>query len=105
VGDFPGTLLLNSISMYFTLEINEDLAEILRTTTELYAQLNAYIEKCKGENIEEYPLKSICAASDSAVNMITSIADVIGHHIAKQALDEEKKVNSNLSNTESNVSK
>lgn len=91
--------------MYFTLEINEDLAEILRTTTELYAQLNAYIEKCKGENIEEYPLKSICAASDSAVNMITSIADVIGHHIAKQALDEEKKVNSNLSNTESNVSK
>lgn len=91
--------------MYFTLEINEDLADILRTTTKLYTQLNAYLGKCKREDIEEYPLKSICAASDSAANMITSIADVIGHHIAKQALDEEKKVNSNLSNTESNVSK
>ena len=91
--------------MYFPLEINEDLAEILRTATELYSQLNSYIEKREGEDLEAYPLKPICEASDSAADIITSIAGVIGHYIASQAFDEEKKVNNNQLNRENNVSK
>ena len=90
--------------MYFPLEINEDLADILRAVTDLYSQLNAYLEKHKEGSLEECPLKSICKASDSAANMITDISDVIAHDIACQAFEIEKKRNNSL-NKESNVFK
>lgn len=90
--------------MYFPLEINEELADILRAVTDLYSLLNAYLEKHKEGRLEEYPLKSICKASDNAANMITDISDVIAHDIACQAFEIEKKINNNL-NKESNVSK
>lgn len=90
--------------MYFPLEINEELADMLRTVTDLYSQLNAFLEKHKEGRLEEYPLKPICKASDSAANMITDISDVIAHDIACQAFEIEKKRYNNL-NKESNVSK
>lgn len=90
--------------MYFPLEINEELADMLRTVTDLYSQLNAYLEKHKEDSLEEYPLKPICKASDSAANMITDISDVIAHDIACQAFEIEKKRNNNQSNSENHVS-
>lgn len=90
--------------MYFSLEINEQLANMIRTATELYSQVNEHIQS-KGYKIDEFPGNVLEDMSDSVCKMITDLGDVVGRDIIKQALDEERKVNSNLSNTESNVSK
>lgn len=89
--------------MYFTLEINESLAEILRTATELYSQLNAYIKNEKKFEPEEYPAIVMSNASDSVGKIITELGDVIGRDIISQAFDEEDRRNNNL-NIESHVS-
>ena len=91
--------------MYFPLEINESLAEILRTATELYLQLNTYIKDNKEFNIEEFPSKVMADASDSVSKIMTDLGDVIGRDIINQAFSEEEKRSTNRPNTESHVTK
>lgn len=90
--------------MYFTLEINEQLADILRTTTELSVQINAYIKNDKKFDIEEFPSKVMADASDSITKLMTDLGDVIGRDIISQAIDEEEKEIMNRLNIESHVS-
>jgi len=90
--------------MYFTLEINEQLAEILRTTTELSVQINTYIKNDKEFNIEEFPSKVMADASDSITKLMIDLGDVIGRDIVSQAIDEEENEIKNRLNTESHVS-
>lgn len=91
--------------MYFPLEINEQLADMLRTATELSVQINAYIKNDEEFNIEEFPLNVISDASESITKIITDLGDVIGRDIVNQAFDEEDKEIKNRLNTESHVSK
>ncbi len=90
--------------MYFTLEINEQLAEILRTTTELSVQINAYIKNDKEFNIEEFPSKVMADASDNITKLMIDLGDVIGRDIISQAIDEEENEIKNRLNPESHVS-
>lgn len=90
--------------MYFPLEINEQLAEILRTTTELSVQINAYIKNDKEFNIEEFPSKVMADASDNITKLMIDLGDVIGRDIISQAIDEEENEIKNRLNPESHVS-
>lgn len=91
--------------MYFPLEINGQLADILRTATELSIQINAYIKNGKEFNIEEFPSKVMTNASDNITKLITDLGDIIGRDIVNQAIDEEEKEIKNRLNPESHVSK
>ena len=91
--------------MYFTLAINEQLADMLRTATELSVQINAYIKNDEEFNIEEFPSNVISDASDNITKIITDLGDVIGREIVSQAIYEEEKEIKNRLNTESHVSK
>lgn len=91
--------------MYFTLAINEQLADMLRTATELSVQINAYIKNDEEFNIEESPSNVISDASDNITKIITDLGDVIGRDIVSQAIYEEEKEIKNRLNTESHVSK
>ncbi|EIY25960.1 hypothetical protein HMPREF1062_04302 [Bacteroides cellulosilyticus CL02T12C19] len=91
--------------MYFTLAINEQLADMLRTATELSVQINAYIKNDEEFNIEEFPSNVISDASDNITKIITDLGDVIGRDIVSQAIYEEEKEIKNRLNTESHVSK
>lgn len=91
--------------MYFTLAINEQLADMLRTATELSVQINAYIENDEEFNVEEFPSNVISDASESITKIITDLGDVIGRDIVNQAINEEEKEIKNRLNTESHVSK
>lgn len=90
--------------MYFPLEINEQLAEILRTATELSVQINAYIKNDKEFNIEEFPSKVMADASDNITKLMIDLGDVIGRDIISQAIDEEENEIKNRLNPESHVS-
>lgn len=89
--------------MYFTLEINEQLADILRTATELSVQVNNHIQS-KGYKNDVFPGNVLGDMSDKVCEMITNLGDVVGRDIINQAFDEEEKRSTNL-NTESHVSK
>ena len=91
--------------MYFPLEINGQLADILRTATELSIQINAYIKNGKEFNIEELPSKVMANASDNITKLITDLGDIIGRDIVNQAIDEEEKEIKNRLNPECHVSK
>lgn len=91
--------------MYFPLEINGQLADILRTATELSIQINAYIKNGKEFNIEEFPSKVMANASDNITKLITDLGDIIGRDIVNQAIDEEEKEIKNRLNPECHVSK
>lgn len=91
--------------MYFTLAINEQLADMLRTATELSVQINTYIKNDEEFNIEEFPSNVISDASDNITKIITDLGDVIGRDIVSQAIYEEEKEIKNRLNTESHVSK
>ncbi|MCS3060315.1 hypothetical protein [Bacteroides salyersiae] len=91
--------------MYFPLAINEQLADMLRTATELSVQINAYIKNDEEFNIEEFPSNVISDASESITKIITDLGDVIGRDIVNQAIYEEEKEIKNRLNPESHVSK
>lgn len=88
--------------MYFPLEINEQLADMIRTATELYSQVNEHINS-KGYKADEFPGNVLGDMSDKVCKMITDLGDVVGRDIINQAFDEEEKRSTNL-NTESHVS-
>lgn len=88
--------------MYFTLEINEQLADMIRTATELYSQVNEHI-KSKGYKADEFPGNVLGDMSDKVCKIITDLGDVVGRDIINQAFDEEEKRSTNL-NPESHVS-
>ena len=90
--------------MYFPLEINEQLADMLRTATELSVQINAYIKNDKEFNAEEFPSNVMSDASESITKIITDLGDVIGRDIVNQAIDEEEKEIKNRINTKDYVS-
>ncbi|MFK2513952.1 hypothetical protein ACIXSV_05200 [Bacteroides fragilis] len=90
--------------MYFPLAINEQLADMLRTATELSVQINAYIKNDEAFNIEEFPSNVISDASESITKIITDLGDVIGRDIVSQAFDEEDKEIKNRLNTKDHVS-
>lgn len=91
--------------MYFPLAINEQLADMLRTATELSVQINAYIKNDEEFNIEEFPSNVISDSSESITKIITDLGDVIGRDIVNQAIYEEEKEIKNRLNPESHVSK
>ena len=88
--------------MYFPLEINEQLADMIRTATDLYSQVNNYIQS-KGHKYDMFPGNVLGDMSDEVCKMITDLGDVVGRDIINQAFDEEEKTSTNL-NPESHVS-
>ena len=88
--------------MYFPLEINEQIADMIRTATDLYSQVNNYIQS-KGYKNDVFPGNVLGEMSDKVREMITNLGDVVGRDIINQAFDEEEKRSTNL-NPESHVS-
>lgn len=89
--------------MYFPLEINEQLADMIRTAAELYSQVNKHI-KNRGYKNDEFPGNVFEDMSDKIYKMITELGDVVGRDIIMRALSEDEKRSTNL-NLESHVSK
>ncbi|MCI1681107.1 MAG: hypothetical protein LKI39_00955 [Bacteroides sp.] len=89
--------------MNFTLEINKNFEKMLKTATDLYIQVNAYIEK--KECSEECTTKIMENTSDDIAQIIVDLGNVIGTDIATQAFDEDRRINTNYKNTDSHVSK
>lgn len=94
--------------MYFTLEINEQLASAMRAAAEFKVEVEKIIEcVCVDENgvtiddKEEYQ-----TMSDSICDMMIRIGRTMGNMITEIALDEVRKLNpnNNQPNTKDHVS-
>lgn len=83
----------------FPLNINEELADLLRAATELNALLNNYVkEHFKGldyQDWQDYPAKPIAEMQDSTLDMIATISDFIGDDILAQAHQKRKEYENN----------
>lgn len=93
--------------MYFTLEINEQLASAMRAAAEFKVEVEKIIESAGAD--EETPIaddkKEYEEMSDDICEMMCKIGHTIGNMITEMALDEVRKVNPrNNLNPESYVS-
>lgn len=79
----------------FQLTINEELAGLLRSATELNSLLNSYVqEHFKGldyQDWQEYPAKQFAEMQNSTLDMMSDLSDMIGYDIAQQVNAEVKK--------------
>ncbi|MFK2517129.1 hypothetical protein ACIXSV_21710 [Bacteroides fragilis] len=79
----------------FQLTINEELAGLLRSATELNSLLNSYVqEHFKGldyQDWQEYPAKQFGEMQNSTLDMMSDLSDMIGYDIAQQVNAEIKK--------------
>ena len=77
------------------LTINEELAGLLRSATELNSLLNSYVqEHFKGldyQDWQEYPAKQFAEMQNSTLDMMSDLSDIIGYDIAQQVNAEVKK--------------
>lgn len=77
------------------LTINADLADLLRSATELNGLLSSYAKKhFKGldyQDWQEYPAKQIAEMQNSTLDMMSDLSDIIGYDIAQQVNAEIKK--------------
>lgn len=92
--------------MYFTLEINEQLASAMRAAAEFKVEVEKIIERvCVDEDGEAVDDKvAYEKMSDSICDMMMRIGHTMGNMITEIALDEVRKLNPNRINTESYVS-
>lgn len=93
--------------MYFTLEINEQLASAMRAAAEFKVEVEKIIESAGAD--EKTPIaddkKKYEEMSDDICEMMCKIGHTIGNMITEMALDEVRKVNPrNNLNPESYVS-
>ncbi|WP_431427199.1 hypothetical protein ACRASQ_15045 [Bacteroides hominis] len=81
--------------MYFTLEINEQLASAMRAAAEFKVEVEKIIESAGVD--EETPIaddkKEYEEMSDDICEMMCKIGHTIGNMITEIALDEVRKVN------------
>lgn len=79
----------------FPLTINAELADLLRSATELNGLLNNYVkEHLKGldyQDWQEYPAKQFAEMQNSTLDMMSDLSDIIGYDIAQQVNAEIKK--------------
>ncbi|MCY6352006.1 hypothetical protein OXV71_14600 [Bacteroides fragilis] len=79
----------------FQLTINEELAGLLRSATELNSLLNSYVqEHFKGldyQDWQEYPAKQFAEMQNSTLDMMSDLSDIIGYDVAQQVNAEVKK--------------
>lgn len=79
----------------FQLTINEELAGLLRSATELNSLLNSYVqEHFKGldyQDWQEYPAKQFAEMHNSTLDMMSDLSDIIGYDVAQQVNAEVKK--------------
>lgn len=79
----------------FQLTINEELAGLLRSATELNSLLNSYVqEHFKGldyQDWQEYSAKQFAEMQNSTLDMMSDLSDIIGYDIAQQVNAEVKK--------------
>ncbi|MCZ2590825.1 hypothetical protein O1504_13560 [Bacteroides fragilis] len=79
----------------FQLTINEELAGLLRSATELNSLLNSYVqEHFKGldyQDWQEYPAKQFGEMQNTTLDIMSDLSDIIGYDIAQQVHAELKK--------------
>lgn len=74
--------------MYFTVTVNEKLADMLRTATELKVQIESFQNlECKTKDFD-FHLKTVQQMNNSISSMLNNIGDIIGFSIATQAFKE-----------------
>lgn len=86
--------------MYFTLTINEKLADMLRTATELRVQIESFQSiECKTEdfNLHDEMLSQMKYSTD---DILTKIGEIIGYNISDQAFEEARKAKAVMDNPE-----
>lgn len=77
--------------MYFPLTVNEQLADMVRTATELKTQLDSYVSNnLQGVDVEDFPAKNLGEMQNAVLDMIATLGDVIGYDISNQALEAMK---------------
>lgn len=81
--------------IYFPLNINEELADLLRSATELNGLLNSYAKKhfegLDYQGWQDYPAKQIGEMQNNTLNMMSDLSEIIGYDIALQAHAELNK--------------
>lgn len=92
--------------MYFTLEINEQLASAMRAAAEFKVEVEKIIEcVCVEEDGTVVDSKEDYEAmSDSICDMMIRIGRTMGNMITEIALDEVRKLNPNYLKPQSHVS-
>lgn len=70
--------------MYLKLEIDEQLADILRAATDLYSKIDKCIDT-KKYSLEEYPGNKLEEMADRVGEMMCDLGNIIGNEIASQA--------------------
>ena len=79
----------------FQLTINEELADLLRSATELNALLNSYVKKhfkdLDYQDWQEYPAKRIAEMQNTSLDMMSDLSDMISYDILSQAHAKLKK--------------
>lgn len=79
----------------FPLTINEELADMLKSATELNALVNAYVKRhfngLDYQDWQEYPARQLAEMQDSTLDMIATISDFIGDDILAQAHQNRKE--------------
>lgn len=83
----------------FQLTINEELADILRSATELNSLVNTYVRVhfngLDYQDWQEYPAKQFAEMQNNTMNMISYISEFIGDDILSQAHRKIKEHESN----------
>ena len=75
------------IMLYFPLTVNDGLADMVRTATELKMLLDSYVKNnLKGADAESFPAKKLGEMQNTVLDIITTLGDVVGYDISTQAL-------------------
>lgn len=90
--------------MYFTLEINEQLANAMRAAAEVKAEIGIFKKQEEAENIRRADIRSIDELDEILCDVVCRIAGLSSSIISACVVDESDKEIMNRLNPESHVS-
>jgi len=76
--------------MYLPLEINQQIADMIRSAADLYSQVNEYIN-CKECKVDEFPVNTLMDMSGKVNRIIIDLVDILGNDITEQVFNEERR--------------
>lgn len=81
--------------MYFTLEINEQLANALRAAAELKAEIAKVIKEEQSTSLNRLVLTDIIDIDDKIGDIMSRIGEFMGMLLVDKAFDEVNKISDN----------
>lgn len=81
----------NINSMYFTLIVNERLADAIRIAVELKAQIGKIVKDEASKNQQEISAEKLTGLDETVCGIITELGSIAGSLLSKNAVCESEK--------------